>query len=106
MNTTIATAVPAAEPEQPSAPRRHPGVRLAALLVGAGVVLLVAGWLHVAVIVGLLMLAGVVWVLDSTLHDHRTGRRPLDEAGLPTAGPLSGSARRGPAPPPRTVSGS
>jgi hypothetical protein len=106
MNTTIATATPAAEPEQPTAPRRHPGVRLAALLVGVGIVLALAGRLHVAVTVGLLMLAGIVWLLDSAVHDHRTGRRPLDEAGLPPAGPFSGSARRGSAPPSRTVSGS
>lgn len=89
MNATIEPPVIAAAdaepPERPAPAHRRPGIRIAALIVGAGVALVFAGSLHVVIAGGLLMLAAVVWVLDSSLHDHRTGRRPLDDAGLPPA---------------------
>ncbi|GAY12755.1 hypothetical protein [Pseudonocardia sp. N23] len=96
MNATVTPPVTAtAQPEPPEAPqpaRRHPAVRLAALLVGAGIAIVCATTVHVALAVGLLTLAGALWMLDSRMHDHRTGKRPLDEAGFVPAPSFTGTA--------------
>lgn len=92
MNATVTPPVTAtAAPEPPEPARRHFGVRLAALLVGAGVAIVCAATVHMAVAVGLLMLAAVLFLLDSRMHDHRTGRRPLDDAGFPPAPSFTGT---------------
>ena len=91
MNATVTPPVTTGTQGEPPEPaRRHPGVRLAALLVGAGVAIVCAATLHVAVAVGLLMLAGILFLLDSRMHDHRTGRPPLDDAGFPPAPSFTG----------------
>ncbi|MGD9986190.1 hypothetical protein [Pseudonocardia sp.] len=92
MNATVTPPVTTGTQGGPPEPaRRHPGLRLAALLVGAGVAIVCAATVHLAVAVGLLLSAAVLLLLDSSLHDHRTGRRPLDEAGFPPAPSFTGT---------------
>ncbi|GEL24906.1 hypothetical protein PSU4_38600 [Pseudonocardia sulfidoxydans NBRC 16205] len=92
MNATVTPPVTTGTQGEPPEPaRRHPGVRLAAVLIGAGIAIVCAATVHMAVVVGLLMLAAVLFLLDSRMHDHRTGRRPLDDAGFAPAPSFTGT---------------
>jgi len=91
MNATVTPPVTTGTQGEPPEPaRRHPGVRLAALLVGAGVAIVCAATLHVAVAVGLLMLAGILVVGDGGRQDRGRGRGRLDDAGFPPAPSFTG----------------